>query len=137
MAVLVIIAVLATLLIPSFQQHIVRTRRSEAHAALLQLMQQQERWYSQTNSYLAFSSSSSEPEQRRFKWWSGSSRQTSAYEIEGRACDGEAISQCVQLIATPGTDNVDPQFRDSDCQQLTLTSTGLRLASGSGQHCWP
>lgn len=133
---LVIMAVLAAQAIPAYQQHVIRTKRTEARAALLQLMLQQERYQTQANTYIAFSSSATEPEARHFKWWSGASQAVSAYEIEGKACDGELISQCVQLVATPGTEQVDNNFRDLDCQRLTLTSTGLRLATGPGVGCW-
>ncbi|ELX13473.1 type IV pilus assembly protein PilE [Janthinobacterium sp. HH01] len=135
--VLVILSVLAAQLLPSFRQHVIRSRRAEAQAALLQLMQQEERFYTQTNTYIAFSSATMDPEARQFKWWSSNGAATSAYEIEGKACDGELITECVQLIATPGTALVDASFRDDDCRQLKLTSSGLRLATGPAVRCWP
>jgi type IV pilus assembly protein PilE len=134
---LVIVAVLAAYATPAYQQHIVRTRRGEAHSALLKLMMQQERFHSQHNTYVEFSAGGGDEEGRQFQWWSGASAPTSAYEIEGKACDGELISQCVQVIARPGTALVDSRFRDDDCRVLTLTSTGLRLASGPAVGCWP
>ncbi|MRW87405.1 prepilin-type N-terminal cleavage/methylation domain-containing protein [Pseudoduganella sp. FT26W] len=134
---LVILAVVASQAMPAYQSHMTRTRRGEAQSALLKLMMQQERFYTQNNTYIAFSSASAEPEARHFQWWSGASPQRSAYEIEGKACDGEEIKQCVQIIAKPGTELVDPHFHDEDCGRLTLTSTGLRLASGPATGCWP
>lgn len=137
LVVLVIIGVLVACALPAYQQHVVRTRRSEAHSALLKLMMQQERFHSQHNRYIAFSAGEAEPEARHFPWWSGASAPVSAYEIEGKACDGELIAQCIQIIARPGTALVDSRFRDSDCRELILTSTGLRLASGPAPGCWP
>ncbi|WP_373991276.1 type IV pilin protein [Duganella sp. BuS-21] len=134
---LVIVAVLAAYALPAYQQHIVRTRRGEAHSALLKLMMQQERFHSQHNTYVEFSAGGGDEESRQFQWWSGASAPTSAYEIEGKACDGELISQCVQLIARPGTAMVDSRFDDDDCRTLKLTSAGLRLASGPAAGCWP
>ena len=134
---LVIVAVLMAFAMPAYQQHIIRTRRGEAQSALLKLMMQQERFHSQHNRYLAFSAGAADEEARHFHWWSGANAPTSAYEIEGKACDGELISQCVQLIARPGTALVDSRFRDDDCRVLTLTSNGLRLASGPASECWP
>jgi len=133
---LVIMAVLASQAMPAYQQHVIRTKRAEARAALLQLMLQQERLYTQTNSYMAFSSTATDPEARHFNWWSGASPAVSAYQIEGKACDADLISRCVQLVATPGDAQVDRNFHDPDCQQLTLTSTGLRSASGAASGCW-
>jgi type IV pilus assembly protein PilE len=134
---LVIFGVLAAQAYPSLQNYVIRVRRNEGEAALMRLMQQQERYYSQYNSYIAFSSGSTDPEAMRFRWWTGSSIRTSAYEVEGKACEGELVSQCVRLVARPGTSMVDVNFHDDDCRELTLTSAGLRLASGPGAHCWP
>ncbi|NYE61129.1 type IV pilus assembly protein PilE [Duganella sp. 1224] len=134
---LVILAVLAAQAMPVYQQHIIRTRRGEAQSALLKLMLQQERFHTQHNTYVAFSAASTAPEARHFPWWSGASPQSSAYQVEGKACDGELIVECVQIVATPGTAQVDASFRDPDCGVLTLTSTGLRLASGPATGCWP
>ena len=137
LVVLVIIGVLTASVMPAYQQHVVRTRRSEAQSTLLRLMMQQERFHSQHNRYVAFSAGDAEPEARHFQWWSGANAAVSAYEIEGKACDGELIAQCVQIIARPGTALVDSRFRDSDCRELILTSSGLRLASGPAPGCWP
>lgn len=134
---LAIVAILGTQLYPSFVRHMVRVRRLEAQTALQQLMQQQERYHSQANTYATFSAGDTSPAGRQFKWWSGSSPSSSAYELEGQPCDGEPISQCVQLIAKPGTRLVISTFRDEDCQRLTLTSSGERRASGPGPGCWP
>jgi type IV pilus assembly protein PilE len=134
---LVIFGVLAEQAYAGLQHYVIRVRRNEGEAALMRLMQQQERYYSRYNSYIAFSSSSTDPEAMLFRWWTGSSARASAYEVEGKACEGELIAQCVRLIARPGTGMVDVNFHDDDCQELTLTSAGLRLASGPGAHCWP
>ncbi|MES2259649.1 MAG: type IV pilin protein [Pseudomonadota bacterium] len=131
-----ILSVLAAAAYPSFHRYVVRSKRVEAQAALLMLMQQQERYFTQNNSYIAFSSASTDEQERQFKWWSGVSAASSAYEVEGKACPGERIADCVQLVATPGTEQVDHLFRDEECEQLTLTSTGLRQASGPGTRCW-
>ena len=134
---LVIIVILASLAYPSYHKQVIRMRRLEAQGVLLQLMQQQERARTRSNTYVAFSAGAAEPEARQFKWWSGNSPESSSYELEGKACDGELLSQCIQILAKPGTARVVSTFRDDDCQQLTLTSSGQRLASGPKEHCWP
>lgn len=135
--VLVVMGILSAVALPAYQRYVIRAKRAEAEAALEQLMQQQERYYTLNNSYIAFSADAQDPAARAFKWWSGTSAATSAYELAGKACDDAPIAECIQLTATPGTDQVDRQFRDDDCQQLTLISTGLRLASGAAARCWP
>jgi type IV pilus assembly protein PilE len=137
LVVMTIIAILAALSLPSYHAYVVRAKRAQAQAALLQLLQQQERFYSQNNTYIVFSSSSGDPHERLFKWWSGATAAESAYEVSAAACPGATIGQCVQLSAVPGTDKVDRNFRDSACATLAVTSSGLKTASGAAAHCWP
>lgn len=124
--VLAIIAILAGIAYPSYVDSVRKSRRVEGRAALFQLMQQQERYYSRHNSYIAFSASSTDEDERQFKWFSGSSAIGSAYEIKAEACENDAIQNCVQLIAMPGTGNVDAGYRDPTCGDLTLSSTGVK-----------
>lgn len=135
LAALAIMSLLLALAVPAYHGHIVRAKRVQGQAALLRLMQQQERYYSQNNRYLAFSSAL--PAQQ-FPWWSGDGGAAgSAYEIEALACPGLAIGQCVLLRAMPGTSKVDAQFQDADCGVLSFSSTGQRGSSGPASHCWP
>ena len=127
-------AILAAVAYPSYQEAVRRGKRAEGRAALMQLMQQQERYYSLRNSYIAFSSASTDDDEKKFKWFSGDSAAASAYEISGVACDGEKIENCVQLIAQPGSQKVDKNFADPVCGKLTFTSTGVKGADGNG--CW-
>ena len=136
MVVVAVAGALAAAAYPGYRQHVVRAKRTEGQVALQALMQQQERYFTQNNRYIAFGAGSDNAEARQFRWWSGGSAATSAYEIEGRACDGEEIADCVQLIATPGTARVDGLHRDPACDRLVLTSTGLHLASGPATRCW-
>ena len=133
---MVILGVLAGGAMSSWQQHAVSARRNEAQATLLRLMLQEERYFTQNGTYLAFSSGSTGFEERQFQWWSGSRPPTSGYEIEGKACDNEPIEQCVQLVATAGTAKVDANFRDDECREMKLLSTGERLSTGTRANCW-
>lgn len=130
------ICILLALASQPLQRYLVQAKRARAQATLLRLMQQQEVYYSQNNRYLAFSSASSDPDEKRFQWWSGERAADSAYEIAGAACPGETIVQCVRLTATPGTDKVDRNFRDAECATLWLSSNGRKAASGPAARCW-
>lgn len=121
---------------PNLLEHVTRARRTEAQGALQRLMQQEERYFTLHNRYVAFAPDSTDGDARLFRWWSGTSPERSAYEISGRACDDRPLDDCVQLVATPGTARVDVHFRDGTCGQLILTSTGERRASGAGPRCW-
>jgi type IV pilus assembly protein PilE len=131
-----IIGILASLAYPAYREAIRKAKRAEARAALLQLMQQEERFYSQNTRYIAFSADSSEADERKFKWYSGDDAATSAYEIMAKACDNETIQNCIMLTATPGTGKVNATFQDPICGSLTLTSTGVKGSSGSTALCW-
>ena len=134
--VMAIAAILGAIAYPSYRSSIVKAKRAEAKTALLQLMQQQERYYSMHASYLAFSSNAAGADESRFKWYSGDAKETSAYEISGRACEGDSIRNCIILIAKPGTAKVNASYRDEECGELSLASTGIKKASGNGNHCW-
>lgn len=137
MVVVLIVCLLMLLALPSYQAHIVRAKRAQAQATLFELMQQQERYYSQNNRYLEFSADSTDPHEKRFRWWSGTRAADSAYQINAASCPDQSIADCVQLSALPGGERVDTHFADRECGTLSLRSDGVRLASGDGLHCWP
>lgn len=132
MVVLVLLAILMALAVPSYQASVRRAKRAEAWAAMMKIMQQQERHYSMHGSYAAYSASKPEG----FAWHSGSTPQGSAYEISAAACDGYTLKQCVILMAKPGTDRVQSRYADEECGMLTLDSSGIRSARGKGNACW-
>jgi type IV pilus assembly protein PilE len=134
LTVFAITAVVAAIAVPSYQYAVCRTRRAEGRIALLTLMQQQEQIYTQRTSYIAFSAASSDPDQQRFKWYSGDTARSSAYEIEASACTTMQIDECVVVSARPGTERVNRGYVDAHCGVLRLDSFGRRWAD-SGD-CW-
>src|SRR6476661_2966692 len=136
MVVVAILGILAGIAYPSYQEAVRKAKRAEGRAALMQLMKQQERYYSKNNGYIEFSSAAGNANQKLFKWFSGDSAAASAYEIDAVACDGETIRDCVLLTATPGTSKVNASFTDPACGKLMLTSTGVKSASGTSKDCW-
>jgi type IV pilus assembly protein PilE len=134
---LAIMMVFAAVVYPSYADFVVRSRRGEGHAALMAAMQEQERYFGQHKRYLAFSSRTEVPEDPAGKWWSGSAARKSAYELQGRSCSGQGLSECIELVAMPGTAYVDRSFYDATCGTLTLSSNGERTSGGPLQQCWP
>ena len=132
MIVVAIIAILGAVVYPSYQSAVVKTKRAEGRAALMQVMQTQERYYSQNNTYVVFTKAAP----NNFKWFSGEGASSSSYEISGAACTGDVIANCIQLKAEPGTANVNSSFKDAKCGNLLLTSTGVKSASGTATDCW-
>ncbi len=141
LVVLAIVSILGAIAYPGYRQHVVKARRVEAQLALVDAMQKQEQYRALHHTYVAFSSSSTDADSRQFRWWIGTRPESSAYELDGRACDGQDISQCIELRAQPGTAMVDSRFDDPDCGTLSFDSTGAQgasaLAAGSTLRCWP
>lgn len=136
MVAVVIAGILAAIAYPSYQHAIRKARRAEARAALMQTMQQEERYYSHATTYIAFTSGSTEPEEQKFKWFSGESAAASAYEIMATACDNDTIQNCVLLSAKPGAGKVNTNYADPGCGDLMITSTGEKKVSGMAADCW-
>jgi type IV pilus assembly protein PilE len=136
MVVVVIIAILSAIAYPAYQESIRKAKRAEGRAALMQLMQQEERYYSQSTRYSAFSSGSTDAGEMKFRWYSGDNPATSAYEISGAACADEVIQNCVLLTAQPGTSKVNSAYTDIACGNLMLSSRGTKTVSGSATNCW-
>lgn len=132
MIVVAIVGILAAVVYPSYQDSIIKTKRSEGRAALMQIMQQQERYYTQNNTYSAFSKTTP----NNFKWFSSDNASGSSYEIKAEACTDDVIANCVTLTALPGTTNVNSAYKDPKCGNLTLTSTGVKDQSGTATNCW-
>jgi type IV pilus assembly protein PilE len=134
LVVLAVMTILAAIAHASYREFTLKAKRTEGKAALLQLLQQQERYYTLHNSYIEFSSTSTDEDERKFKWYSGEMESTSAYEIVGEACPGDVIRNCLQLTAKPGTSRVDANFKDPHCGALIATSAGTRKADN--EDCW-
>jgi len=134
--VVAVIAILSAVAYPSYQESIRKAKRAEGRAALMQLMQQEERFYSQATTYIAFSATSTDANAAKFKWWSGAEPKSSSYEISASACLNDVIQNCVLLTARPGTERVNSSYQDPTCADFMLSSTGVKTVSGSGVNCW-
>lgn len=136
-----IVGILAAIAIPSYEFAVRKARRSEARTALMQMMQQQERYFSVKNTYLAFdraaiNAAPAGSDLKRFKWFSDESAQSSHYELSAVACPGAGIAACVSVTAVPGTANV-ATFSDPGCGNYLISSDGKRATSGTQPTgCW-
>lgn len=159
-----IIAVIAAVAYPSYQDSITKGRRAEGRTALLQVLQQQERFITQRNAYYCFatdpgtgatsvvtpaangicpSPTSGTIGTVPFKSFSAESFARSAYVLSAENCqraDGTqiAIQDCVRLVAKPrGSHTRDVQ----GAGDLRITSTGAKDCTGPKAStpgvCWP
>lgn len=134
LAALAVVGVVLALAVPNYSEYAVRARRTEARVALVEAMQQQERYFTRHNAYAVYSAEEPHP---AFRWWTGPTAARSAYEMVAAPCAGASLAECVELRAIPGSPNVDPGFADAECGVLYLRSDGGRGAEGRGRGCWP
>lgn len=131
MIVVVIVAILAAIAYPSYTQHVLRTKRADGKAVLNRIAGEQERFFTSRGQYtnalttakpagLGFASNRSEQE---------------CYQV---AIALAADNLSYTLTATPlNSARCGDQTRDGQCANLTLTSRGVKGASGPlGAACW-
>lgn len=125
-----IVGILAAIAYPSYQDSVKKGKRAEGRTALIDFMQQQERYLSQTGTYLAVTPGATGV---AFKTFSGDNASSPAYKIGAEACPGSpapSLRECARVLAVP-------QFTDDDAGTLRIMSTGLRDCTGSKpQLCW-
>jgi type IV pilus assembly protein PilE len=123
MVALVIVAILAGIAVPSYRQHIIKTHRAEAKAALLNLMANQEKFYLQNNTYAGNALLDDAPP-------AGlglpATTENGHYTLAITAADDESFT--ATATATGG------QAVDTDCATFTLTSAGVKTATSA--KCW-
>ena len=136
MIVVAIVAILGSLAYPSYRDSVLKGKRAEARTALMELMQQQERYMTQRNAYLEFSNAggtTTTPANAKdvFKIYSGNSLGNAAYLLQADRCDApnDKINECVKLTAKPR--GSDPAVGD-----LWLTSTGQKGCTTNSAACW-
>ncbi|HRP98309.1 MAG TPA: type IV pilin protein [Rhodocyclaceae bacterium] len=114
MIVVVVIAILAAVALPSYQEHVRKSRRVDAQTAMLELAQFMERHYTTSNSYAGAA-------------------------LPGGVTDRVADFYTITLSAQSAqayTLQAAPTSRQSAdmCGTLTLSHTGVRTPTSD--HCW-
>ena len=89
MSVVAIIGIISAIAYPSYTSYITRGKRTECRSAIMQTMAQQERYYTQQNSYLAYTSAATSIPMKQF---SGESQAGSACLITAAACTSTRIA---------------------------------------------
>lgn len=125
-----LLSILATVAVPSYQSYIARGARAQARATLLDIAQSQERYFSNNNTYLAITTSTTPP--AGFSNYAGDSQTKRKYDITVSAASGSTLASSFVISATPANG-----FSDSDCGTLTLDNTGTKTSSaGTVANCW-
>jgi type IV pilus assembly protein PilE len=141
MIVVAIIAIIAAVAYPSYKDSVIKGKRSQGRGALLDLLQQQERYMTQSGSYMSFSAGSTGTNGTvagsgtlvaiPFKTTSGDNPSSAAYRLGAELCGtGITLKECVRVRASPN-------FVDPVAGELYVESTGVRLCTGTNTAvCW-
>lgn len=136
-----IIGILAGIAYPAYTDSVRKGRRAEGRAALSNLLQQQERYLTQTGCYMTFavgatgsSGTNCASTSAAIPFQTKSSSGNPAYLLSAAVCTNAsgamARNECVQLSAVP-------QSSDPAVGTLTLMSTGAKSCSGTNPSiCW-
>lgn len=136
-----IIGILAAVAYPAYTDSVRKGRRAEGRAALTALLQQQERYLTQTGSYMTFNAGATgsngttkDGSGKSIPFRTKSSDGNAAYQLAAAVCTNAsgnmALNECVQLSAVP-------QVSDPAVGTLTLMSTGAKGCNGNNPSvCW-
>lgn len=114
MIVVAIVALLAAIALPSYSNYVIRGKRAEGRAALLDTAAKLERHYSSKNQYKSLATTASE---------------NGHYTISQQSLTNN--NQNYVIRATPAS------FTDDDCGFLELTQTGAKSSEkGTKAVCW-
>ncbi len=143
MIVVAIIGVIASVAYPAYTESVLKGRRAEARTALMNLMQQQERYLSQNGCYFLFNASAGASTGTNCAgatvttpFATKSSPRSNAHLLSATACvvGGAPLpaNQCVTLSAVP-----NPAGNDPAAGTLSLMSTGRKDCNGTKPEvCW-
>jgi len=130
MVVVIIVAILAAIGLPSYQEAMRKSRRTDARESLLEAASRQEQYMLDRSTYTA------DMEDLRYDSDPMISEE-GHYSIDRVATAGCAVDSptCYVLRATPRAGS--PQSDDERCATFTLDSTGAQTATGTdAENCW-
>jgi type IV pilus assembly protein PilE len=163
MVTVAIVSILASIAYPSYTSSVLKGKRAQAKVALAELLQQQERFMTQRNCYMAFTTDTTGTAVTTaapacgftagaavpFKTFSGDSLAKSAYLLMADACPANSTStsptmstqECIRVIAKPiGNDPAVGSLRMTSSGAKDCTAPASNpdaLAMPPSTLCWP
>ena len=130
MIVILVIGIMSAIAVPSYRKYMIRSQRSEAKIALLQLQTAQEKRYLQQNAYTNDVAGSVAANPPGLGLSPVSETQKYDITIPVFAADGQSYT----AQATPKYGQAD----DTDCKNFTITERGVRGNNGTltPEKCW-
>ena len=140
MIVVAVIGILASVAYPAYTDSVRKGKRAEARAAVLNLLQQQERYQTQMNTYLVVAAGAAESATQPFKPYSspdGASNKSS-HLLGARACQPvgtvtPTVRDCIEVFAEPQAG----VFTDPQVTSIAMDTQGRRICTGTDvDRCW-
>lgn len=131
-----IIAILAAIAFPSYQDSIWKAKRAEAKGAILKALQAEERFYTQNNTYVTYATGS--PPSGAFPSFSADTLANSRYKIDvvqsavTGACTDNDPKKCVIVVATVINGAADPKCGST----LAMDTVGNKVSAVTNAICW-
>lgn len=142
MIVVAIIAILAAIAIPSYQDSVWKGKRGEAKTAILRILQTEERLYTENNVYKPYAAAAA-PSGYGLSNFSGDSSTNSRYTITVEqtpftnasntraSCVENDPSKCVRVVATVNG-SADPRCGTF----IAMDTAGVKLSDVANNACW-
>ena len=138
MIVVAIVGILAAVAYPAYTNSIAKGKRGEARAALMNLLQQEERYLTQMNTYEPFTLGT--PGTLPFKAYSStdSPQASSSHLLGARLCQpvGSVTptkQDCIEVFAEPQSG----EFSDPGITSMAIDTQGRRTCAGTQtDRCW-
>ncbi len=129
MVVIAVVAILASIALPSYSSYILRGNRSLATVLMTDVMRSQEELYSEILTYTTTLGPVGPNPLNYTLVGGGVSTENGSYRITAGNCPVGGLAQCVRLTATA----VNGQVSDARCLNITLDSDGTE---GGNADCW-
>ena len=132
-----IVAILAAIAIPSYQDSVWKGKRAEAKAAIFKMLQAEERYYTLNNTYV---DPTTVPIASRgaFPAYSADNASNSRYSISVVAtgvtgmCTDNSLSKCAIVVATVIGSSADPKCGAT----LSMDTVGNKASASGNPICW-
>ena len=140
MVVVAVIGILASVAYPAYTDSVRKGKRAEARAAVLNFLQQQERYQTQMNTYLIVTAGAAESATQPFRAHSspdGPSNKSS-HLLGARLCQPvgtvtPTVRDCIEIFAEPQAG----VFADPQVTSIAMDSQGRRICAGTDvDRCW-
>lgn len=134
MVVIIIIAIMASIGIPSYRQYMMRAQRADATGTLMRMASAQEKFYLQNNRYAGAAEMGPAPP-------AGLGIPTTEHGYYTLAVAPAAAGLAAGYTATATVPGGSPQQSDTDCVSFTVNEQGVRTSMDNGgmdssAECW-